>query len=221
MSAIFKIWNSYISPATDGGLDIGSESLRFNDLWLMGTAYFSSLTMLGNLYIPGYNIVTDTTTGTRIGTSTIQKLGFFNATPVIQPIQTADLQDNLISLGLIADGTSAYPIDLHGGTLTAGAVLTSSFYRSGTTASGYILTSDVSGYGTWQPPAGTFLSLTDTPSSYSGMAASGVRVTSGANALEFYPVAGVTGTYILPSGTTGQLATITFNNGICTAVTLV
>lgn len=38
-----------------------------------------------NLNLTAGNIVTDTTTGTKIGTATNQKLGFFNATPVTQP----------------------------------------------------------------------------------------------------------------------------------------
>lgn len=33
----------------------------------------------------GKNIILDTTTGTKIGTATSQKLGFFNATPVVRP----------------------------------------------------------------------------------------------------------------------------------------
>jgi len=32
----------------------------------------------------GYNIILGSTTGTKIGTATTQKLGFFNATPVVQ-----------------------------------------------------------------------------------------------------------------------------------------
>jgi len=31
------------------------------------------------------NFATDTTTGTKIGTATAQKIGFWNATPAIQP----------------------------------------------------------------------------------------------------------------------------------------
>ena len=38
----------------------------------------------------GYNIATGTTTGTKIGTATTQKLGFWNATPVVQPAHIAD-----------------------------------------------------------------------------------------------------------------------------------
>jgi hypothetical protein len=44
----------------------------------------------GDLHILAKNIVTDTTTGTKIGTATGQKLGFYNATPVIQPTAVAD-----------------------------------------------------------------------------------------------------------------------------------
>jgi hypothetical protein len=36
MGAIFKIWDEYISPAEDEGLDIGSSALRFKDLYLSG-----------------------------------------------------------------------------------------------------------------------------------------------------------------------------------------
>ena len=39
------------------------------------------------------NIVLDTTTGTKIATGTSQKLGFFNATPVVQPTSVADATD--------------------------------------------------------------------------------------------------------------------------------
>jgi hypothetical protein len=41
----------------------------------------------------GGNVVLGTTTGTKIGTATTQKLGFFNATPVVQPTAVADSVD--------------------------------------------------------------------------------------------------------------------------------
>jgi hypothetical protein len=53
----------------------------------------AALTLSGNLTISTKNIVTDTTTGTKIGTGTTQKLGFFNATPVVQPTAVADATD--------------------------------------------------------------------------------------------------------------------------------
>lgn len=49
------------------------------------------------------NIILNTTTGTKIGTSTSQKLGFFNATPVVQ--QTGDIGTALSNLGLITSPT--------------------------------------------------------------------------------------------------------------------
>jgi len=40
----------------------------------------------GDLEFVANNIVTDTTTGTKIGTATNQKLGFWNATPAVQQV---------------------------------------------------------------------------------------------------------------------------------------
>jgi hypothetical protein len=52
-----------------------------------------ALTLNGNLDASTRNIVTDTTTGTRIGTGTTQLLGFWNATPAAQPAAVADATD--------------------------------------------------------------------------------------------------------------------------------
>jgi hypothetical protein len=48
------------------------------------------LTVNGNLNLSTKDLVTDTTTGTKIGTATTQKIGFFNATPVDQPATVTD-----------------------------------------------------------------------------------------------------------------------------------
>jgi hypothetical protein len=53
----------------------------------------AGLTLNGDLTASTRNIVTDTTTGTKIGTSTTQKIGFFNATPAVQPSAVADATD--------------------------------------------------------------------------------------------------------------------------------
>ena len=45
----------------------------------------AALTLSGNLTISTKDIVTDTTTGTKIGTGTTQKLAFWDATPIVQP----------------------------------------------------------------------------------------------------------------------------------------
>lgn len=65
------------------------------------------------------NIVVDTTTGTKIGTATSQKLGFFNATPVVQQVATTDLGVALSNLGLRAAGT-AYTITTSGAVAFSG-----------------------------------------------------------------------------------------------------
>lgn len=64
-----------------------------------------------------HDFVLGTTAGTKIGTGTSQKIGFFNATPVIQPTNTTDLRTALINLGLVATG-GANPLNLNGGALT-------------------------------------------------------------------------------------------------------
>jgi len=46
-----------------------------------------------------WNIVVGTSTGTKIGTATSQKLGFFNATPVVQQTRGATLTNNVTSGG--------------------------------------------------------------------------------------------------------------------------
>ena len=53
----------------------------------------AGLTLNGDLTASTRNLVTDTTTGTKIGTATTQKLGFFNATPVVQQAAVADATD--------------------------------------------------------------------------------------------------------------------------------
>ncbi len=50
------------------------------------------------------NITVNATTGTKIGTSTSQKLGFYNSTPVIQ--QSGDPVTAMVTLGLVASGAN-------------------------------------------------------------------------------------------------------------------
>ena len=60
-----------------------------------------------NLEVSTKDIVTDDTTGTKIGTATTQKLGFFGVTPVVQ--QT-ELTDELTTITHTAPGTPDYAI---------------------------------------------------------------------------------------------------------------
>ena len=50
----------------------------------------SNKTLSGVTIADATNIILNTTTGTKIGTATSQKLGFFNQTPVVQPTAVAD-----------------------------------------------------------------------------------------------------------------------------------
>jgi hypothetical protein len=54
----------------------------------------AALNLSGNKTVfDGVNLVLGTTTGTKVGTATAQKLGFYNTTPVIQPTAVANATD--------------------------------------------------------------------------------------------------------------------------------
>lgn len=58
------------------------------------------------------DITFGTTTGTKFGTSTTQKIGFYNATPIVQPAAVTTVQgiaDALTSLGLLASSSIGSP----------------------------------------------------------------------------------------------------------------
>jgi hypothetical protein len=55
------------------------------DTTVIGATSATQFWAYGDHYLNTFNIVTDTTTGTKIGTGTTQKLGFWNATPIVQP----------------------------------------------------------------------------------------------------------------------------------------
>jgi len=85
------ILSDALLPSADATKNIGSTTKRisvghFNAL-LLGTSTgvgAGGITMTGNLTITDSDIVLSTTTGTKIGTATTQKLGFFNATPIVR-----------------------------------------------------------------------------------------------------------------------------------------
>jgi hypothetical protein len=152
MAANFKIWDTYIAPATDGLMSIGSALLQFNELYIKsgfinstGKLYFSdantyinswttghldltaatSIDINANMDISAKNIITDTITGTIIGTATSQKLGFYGVAPIVQPSNTTDIKDALVNLGLLASG-GATSLNLDGGDLVADEITASS-----------------------------------------------------------------------------------------------
>lgn len=75
-----------------------------------------------NLTITDKDVVLGTTTGTKFGTATTQKLGFWNVTPIVQPANTVALDTLLGNLGLRATGgyaNFATTVQLRAGTTAA------------------------------------------------------------------------------------------------------
>lgn len=60
---------------------IGADNFWFSTNWVL--RFDIDTTRM--LFSDGYNISFGTTTGTKIGTGTTQKIGFWNATPIVQP----------------------------------------------------------------------------------------------------------------------------------------
>jgi hypothetical protein len=83
---------------------------------------------LGQLTITdGYNIILGTSGGTKIGTTTNQKLAFFGATPIVQPTNTVALDTALANLGLRASGNPFVSTNFKIGTAGAGTDYTLTF----------------------------------------------------------------------------------------------
>jgi hypothetical protein len=92
-----------IGPSAGGFLQISSEgAMAFNAAGVQRLSVGTSIAVTDAVHI-----TTGTTTGTKIGTATSQKLGFFNATPIIQPANTVAIDDVLANLGLRASGGTA------------------------------------------------------------------------------------------------------------------
>lgn len=85
------------------------------------------------------SVVTDTTTGLKIGTATTQKLGFFNATPVAQISGSTDVLAGMVTLGFRA-ASSNPPLNLGTGVITCGDL----------TADGNVVVGDTSGSQTFK-----------------------------------------------------------------------
>lgn len=133
---------------------------------ITGTAaVLGANTFTGNQTLSNVNVVLGTTTGTKIGTATSQKLGFFNATPVIQ--QTGNALDALEALGLVASATLAVA-DITG-------LGTAAVANTGTGASNVVLGNDARLTDTRTPSAASIvdamIATTLSPSKITGTAA--------------------------------------------------
>jgi hypothetical protein len=79
----------------------GGGTARALSLVTDGTARVTFGSSGGQTFAEGHNITAGTTTGTKIGTATGEKLGFWNATPVVQQVLATGASatvDNVISL---------------------------------------------------------------------------------------------------------------------------
>jgi len=74
--------NQVIASAATGAVTLSTPQ----SIAAASTPTFAGLTLTGNLTLgDANNIVINATTGTKIGTATTQKIGFWNTTPAIQP----------------------------------------------------------------------------------------------------------------------------------------
>lgn len=119
-----------VLPIANGGT--GSSTQNFVDLTnaqnVGGVKTFSAAPVLsaGASISDGQDIVLGTTNGTRFGTSTSQKIGFFGTTAVVQQAAATDLGTTLSNLGLRASGATY-------GISTTGTVAASGAFRSAPT----------------------------------------------------------------------------------------
>jgi hypothetical protein len=88
VSATAAIAGSKVAPdfgaqnvVTTGTLGAGATTV--------GTLAAAATTLSGSLTLGDNNIVAGTTTGVKVGTAITQKLGFYNATPIVQPAGAA------------------------------------------------------------------------------------------------------------------------------------
>jgi len=84
-------------------------------LWYAGTTTVLTLSGAGNITTVGSltmadakNIILNTTTGTKIGTATTQKLAVWNATPIVQPTTAVAAATFVANTSLIANDTATF-----------------------------------------------------------------------------------------------------------------
>ena len=79
-----------------GSLFLETDTAKFfvwsGTAWVQPTASSSSTVTMAD----GFNFVLGTATGTKIGTTTTQKIGFYNATPVVQGTGIADVNASAV-----------------------------------------------------------------------------------------------------------------------------
>ena len=99
-----------------------SHTHIIGDVTGLQTALDAKLALAGGTLTDGANIALGTTTGTKFGTATTQKIGFFNVTPAEQQAAATDLGVALANLGLRASG--GYVISTPGNATLTGTLTT-------------------------------------------------------------------------------------------------
>jgi hypothetical protein len=121
-----KLYDGDISMQQAATADLGTV-LSAIGARVAGTAYpittSGAVALTGDVTITDKNIALGTSTGTKIGTATSQKLAFFNSTPIVQVGATIDPGVVLSNLGLRAAGT-AYTITTSGDVALSGVTTT-------------------------------------------------------------------------------------------------
>jgi hypothetical protein len=109
----------YMNQATPSGNNY-TLACGGTDTYIRGTASLSLVTNQAIISISTTQVTTTdsinysfgTTTGTKLGTATTQKISFWNATPIVQPTAVSTVQgfyNAMSSIGLIASGTITLP----------------------------------------------------------------------------------------------------------------
>ena len=138
-TAVFNQPNTVYLTAQNGDLAIGTTSnnafhvvVNNGTIDAITTSSAGATTITGATTLTGTTTITDAnnfifgaTTGTKFGTATTNKLGFWNATPIVQPVATTDLITGLVNVGLRASGT-AVPLTTTGAVSFSNTTVTSS-----------------------------------------------------------------------------------------------
>jgi hypothetical protein len=75
---------------------------------LSGQLTAQAIILQGTLTVQDVNFILGTTTGTKIGTATTQKLSFFNSTPIVQPSAVGEVTGFTAGSGSAANDDSTY-----------------------------------------------------------------------------------------------------------------
>lgn len=99
---------------------LSSTEAGFIDGVTAGTAAASKAVVLDSggdvTWVDGGDVALGTSTGTKIGTAVTQKLGFFNATPVVQPAAAGQADQGTMTTVGANTGTSGAGLSLIGDT---------------------------------------------------------------------------------------------------------